>query len=298
MSLGRAFQGGCFLSSMALAHLALAADGETRSEAERQACLVAHGETQAQRNKGLVVSARDAARACAAPICPNLLRTDCVQWLADIDRSVPSVIFEVKTDEGDVSNVRVSVDDKLVAEKLDGKAIELDPGLHTFLFEHEGYPAQTQKIVIVESMKHRLVSVVFTDSQSGKPSTGQPEPVKDAVYTSRPPPKNVHRPIPVATYALGGLALGLTGGFFVLRQQALSNKSDLETSCAPFCEANDTDAVHRRLTVAYSVLAGATASAGAAVIYYLFRPEVPKQTPTVAISPANRGGLVEVRGYF
>jgi hypothetical protein len=62
---------------------------------------------------------------------------------------MPSVVLSARTADGrDVTNVKVSVDGQLLVARLEGKAIEINPGVHAFVFEADDFPAVEQKLVI------------------------------------------------------------------------------------------------------------------------------------------------------
>ena len=70
-----------------------------------------------------------------------------------------------------VVGVSVTVDGGLVVEALDGKALEVDPGLHKFVFEMSGSKPIEQEVVIREREKGRAVMVQFRDEAASARST-------------------------------------------------------------------------------------------------------------------------------
>ncbi len=107
-------------------------------------------------------AARSRVRVCIAQSCPVPVREDCTGLLHEIDSLMPSLVFEAKDAKGGALRaVKVSVDGSPLAERLDGTALNVDPGEHTFRFEAEGAPHIEKKLVIRESEKDRHEIVVL-----------------------------------------------------------------------------------------------------------------------------------------
>ena len=65
------------------------------------------------------------------------MRDDCAQRLDEIDRVQPTIVFEVHDGSGkDLSAVRVLLDGRPWLDRVDGAAVPLDPGAHTFTFQN------------------------------------------------------------------------------------------------------------------------------------------------------------------
>ena len=244
---------------------------DTPSAPTPESCAQQHERSQVQRLEGRLLEARDALRHCADAACPALIRTDCAEWLVQVQQNVPAIVPIAQSDAGDETNVRVFLDGKLVAERLTGQALEVNPGAHQVRFELEGYPPVSQNIVVREGERRHVVPVRFSkQEQPPEPGTGPRAPTSEA-----PDAVPSHRPIPVLTYVLGGVAVVAagTGTFFGLR--ALSEKEDRRNDCAPFCSDDQADGVRNTALVADIAFGVAAVSAGAALVSFLLRPEVP-----------------------
>ena len=57
------------------------------------------------RRSGKLLAARAALLACSREICPDAVRGDCVDWLEDVNRSVPSVVVTARDCGVDVVDV-------------------------------------------------------------------------------------------------------------------------------------------------------------------------------------------------
>src|SRR5579864_2251399 len=70
---------------------------------------------------------------CAATDCPVVIRNECIRRVDEVNAAIPTLIFEAKDAAGnDLSAVKVTMDGEVLAQSLDGTALSIDPGLHTF----------------------------------------------------------------------------------------------------------------------------------------------------------------------
>jgi hypothetical protein len=99
--------------------------------------------------------------------------------LEQVETNTPSIVVEGKDKKGaPTTAVRVLVDGSVALERLDGRALPLDPGEHRLRFEApEGVRDQT--IVVVEGQKNRPIVVDFEE-----PKTSAPREVAPVVDTS------------------------------------------------------------------------------------------------------------------
>jgi hypothetical protein len=124
-------------------------------------CIETNTRGQDLRRDGKLAAAREAFQACSAASCPTLVRNDCARRLDEIDTVQPTVVLVAKDGGGkDVSVVHVTVDGKPLTEKLDGTALPVDPGEHTFAFAIPGQPAVKATFVLALGEKNRREQVV------------------------------------------------------------------------------------------------------------------------------------------
>jgi hypothetical protein len=173
-----------FSTSAALI-LSLAA-GSTRADATKDQCVDANGKGQELRREGKLTTAREQLRLCANPSCPAMVRDDCTKRLDDLERAQPTIAFEVKDASGaDVSAVKVTVDGKLLAERLDGTALPVDIGEHVFTFQVAGRPPVTRTLVLTEGEKGRRERIAIGAAPASTPAlvpmtAPSPTPVREA----------------------------------------------------------------------------------------------------------------------
>jgi hypothetical protein len=127
----------------------------------KQACIAADDAAQALRRSARLREARDQLALCVSPDCPQLVREDCAERLAEVDRAMPRVRIEVSDDAGrDVGPIRVSVDGRRVASLESGQPAPLDPGQHRVVVE-VGPSRAEQTIVVREGHADQLEHIVL-----------------------------------------------------------------------------------------------------------------------------------------
>ena len=277
----------------------------------KQVCAAAYEQTQSLRESGQLRDARLHAIACSAPTCSIYVTRDCRQWLTEIEALLPTVVFTAEDGAGAAAAaVRVTVDGQLVAEKLDGTAVSLDPGEHVVRFEMAGAEAVEQKVLIRQGEKNRKLSASFEKA---------PPPTPPALSAAVPPPQTLATPapaprtagVPLWAWISGGaglVALGVSAGFGV---SALEAQSKLVTACGgdparcPESTRAETVPLADQRTRDRNVFLGLGAAAvvgiGAAVIGIVTRPSSASTADTSFVlapfgSPS--GGGVEMQGRF
>jgi hypothetical protein len=226
-------------------------------------CPSSSEEGQRLRDKNKYVEARAMFRTCSQPTCPAIVRKDCSKWLAELDENQPSIVIAAQDAVGaDLSAVRVTLDEKQVAARIDGSPIAVDPGEHSLRVEAEGHAPVVQRVIVRVNEKNRLIRVVFNDGP--KPATsGPPKPP----VSPEPEPSPSSGP-PVLGFVVAGLGVLAFGSFAYF---GLTSKSDLDAlrnECAPFCDQGKLDDVKSRMLIAdVSLGVGIVAVGIAAVIF-------------------------------
>ena len=140
-------------------------------------CLTASEGSIALRKQHRLHEARARLLVCSDAACPGDIRDECVRQVGEINVAMPTIILEAKsTSDSDLTQVRVTMDGHVLANRLDGTAIALDPGEHAFTFETAGQPAVTQSFVVREGQKNRLVSVRLGPEKAVVPAAKQAGP--------------------------------------------------------------------------------------------------------------------------
>jgi hypothetical protein len=218
-----------------------------------------------------------------------VLVSECGPWLREVAERIPSVVLRAYGPDGrDASFVRTFVDGTLLLERLDGKAIEIDPGEHVFRFELAGSRPMEERIVVVERDKGRRVAVRFASAAGGNAGPGEQR-------TATPP----------AVYVLGGVGIAGIALFGIFGGVGLSQKADLDDrGCKPNCPGDDIDAIQRSFLIGDISLGVGVAALGAATVVYVTRPSrapkkaAPQGTRWIAAAPIAGGSAGLAGGSF
>jgi hypothetical protein len=264
---------------------------------ELAACKASYEKAQEEKTAGHLNAALAHLRSCIDTSCPKFFRDDCERWTEQIESVLPTVVFVVRRDGRDVTDVEVSSDGKLLVSSLDGKVVPVDPGPHEFSFTLSGFPSITRQLLIREGERNRIIDVEFKS-----PLVATPLPKRASNLQAKPSERRTS--ILYLPYGLAGLgALGVAG-FAVLDIQGNSRKGDLEHSCSPYCQSSQVDEVKTKYLLADTCLAVGLVSLGVAT--YLFLTShgegASQQVPQTSIgfAPRSSGGgrVVQVATPF
>lgn len=229
---------------------------------------------------------------CASESCPREIREECVRRVDQVNQALPTVVFEVKDRSGaDVTNVRVSMDNEVLTERLDGMAIAIDPGEHRFVFQIVGETPIERQLVIPMAQKnrHELVALApanVSGAAQSRPGTAEPPAIERSGGLSQ------QRIFGIVSAGVGVVGIGVGTAFGLT---AKSKKSDAEQLCPGdhYCDDqrgvdrwNDAKAAGNLATVGFIV--GGLGLAGAAVLWFTDKQHSPEQ-PRVGLGV---GGLV------
>jgi hypothetical protein len=179
-------------------------------------CLSANESSIHLRGDHKLRQARDEALICASPSCPDEVRATCEQRITELIAAIPTIVLLAKDGAGhDLSAVRVSMDGELLAERLDGTGVAVDPGPHAFTFEVPGQPSVEQSFVIGEGEKDRHETITLRappPAQSPMPSPIPPVPLEASTTQTSPGRKQRIAGIAVGAAGVVGLGLGAVFG--------------------------------------------------------------------------------------
>jgi hypothetical protein len=214
----------CFSTSLAVSFSAASAlaAGPTKDD-----CIDANRQAQTLRRSGKLHAAQAALHVCASQSCPAVVSDDCTSRLDEVERAMPSLVFDVRDGAGrDLTRVKVSMDGKPFAEALDGTALTADPGEHTFVFEVAEEPPVTEQLVLHEGDKGRHERIVIGDRAVATKSA--PAPVEARARAEAPPPRQGQRIAGLVVGGVGILSVGLGAVFGV---SASSSWSASQSAC-------------------------------------------------------------------
>lgn len=267
-------------------------------------CVATHREAQSLRQQYRLVESRGLLIECSNSACPGPVRRDCLRWVDEVGAQLPSVVFRVDSKGGDpVSNVKIYLDDELLSPSMPTRAVDVNPGPHRFRFVADGKPPIEQDIVLVEGEKYKSVVIEFEPEpkplQPPDSSSNRVQPPSTITNSSTQPPPRQLRPVPVATYVLGGVGLLALGSFATFAAWHQSLMSELEQECAPNCEKEYVDKLRTRAMIADISLGVGVASLVTATAFYIWRPTVtiPAEVRVEVLPQGGVLGMIRVREF-
>jgi hypothetical protein len=251
---------GALLSAIVIALVVVATSAQVHAQGSNDAvrCKEAYEGSQENRHAFALLSARKKLRFCAGEACSDEMRTDCITWLAEVDRAIPTIVFEAKVDGQQVTDVTVTMDGNPATRKLDGRPIEIDPGNHVFVFQKQGRTPVEQTVLVLEQRKNLVVAASWET------------PVAVPAETSRSSGAWRTAGIIVGGVGVAGLVVGSVFGANALS----TDKSAMRDCAAPTrCTSAGVDLAHTAhddatvSTVAFA--AGGVLAAGGALLVVL-----------------------------
>lgn len=234
---------------------------------KKRACIASHANAQRARLRGEIQQARSALKFCAAPECPELIRSECNGWLEGLQTPAPSVVFAAKDARGNaMTRVRVQSGDRVLVHSLTGTATVVEPGLHELQFRSSDGRIQRIRLTIPVSAQEQLVEVTFAD------------PPEADLLTTRGLPAEPKHGLPRESWVLGGVSVGALISASYFGVTGLSLQRDLEQSCAPRCAQADVDSMQRRYLAA-DISLGLSLLAAAGAIWLALDPPAATSKP-------------------
>ena len=275
------------LAALAAAGPAWAADPTTAD------CLSATESSLTLRNQHKLRDARAQLLICSAATCPADIREECVRRVAEVNAAMPTIVFEVKDAAGsDLTGVRLDMDGGMLAEHLEGTALSIDPGEHTFAFTHAGDPPVQKMFVIREGEKDRRERVVL-----GTVAVATVPVVSQAPAAPPPPPSSwTGRRIGglvLAVIGVAGIGVGAGYGLAAMSRHDDAQKACPRSTCADQHGVDLWNSAHTAGTIStVAFIAGGVALAGGAVLWLTGKPET--GATQVSFGP----GSVALRGTW
>jgi hypothetical protein len=194
-------------------------------------CVDANSNGQSLRLDGKLAAARHELQLCSDAACPAVVRTDCAQRMDELERAQPTIVFDVKDGSGaDLIAVNVTVDAHPLAEKLDGTAMRVDPGEHTFTFTVPGQEPVSRSFVVKEGEKGRRERIVIGSVPASTP------PPHGTEETAGGPAAEAHTSglgtQKIVGLTAGGLGIAGIAGGSVFGLMTFAAASDQNSDCS------------------------------------------------------------------
>jgi hypothetical protein len=258
---------------------------------DKDTCVRAVEHAQNARIDGKLREAREGFVICARAVCPAAIREDCTHWVADVDASLPSVVFDaVWGNGGDVTGMTVLLDGAPLAGAEKGRAVAVDPGEHTFRFEVAGAAPIETRNVIHEGEKNRVLHIVFTPSTaattvpivpSASPAAAPPQTSAPPGLWQKPVPErpqvepSTRSRVPTSVFVFGGVALAGFVSFAYLGLAGTGQLDSLRSTCGHICNPSDVNSARNEILLGDILGLVGLAAAGVATWVFLSRPDAP-----------------------
>jgi len=272
-----------------------------------------------------LLEARQLYLQCARRSCGAFLLSECTTRHARLDSDIPSVV-PVATEESGAprADVEVTLDGEPFVARLDGHSLQVNPGLHEFVFRTDDGVAVSEKVMILQGDRNRRIAASIPSKESQGTSSVSPVARPSAASAhedrSEPPEPHLVRPAKSAqppprktapsadghavSWALGGVSVLGAGGFVLLSAWGKKD-NDLLQQCAPSCQQASVDRVKQRYLAAdVSLGVGAAALSGALLIYALSgshseRPARSASAYSMDVHPTTgTGAVASLKGAF
>lgn len=208
--------------------------------------------------------ARESLRTCLRSGCRDWIVADCSKWLGEVEARIPSVVFSAKTSNGDdLAGTKVMrPDGSAVVERLDGHAVELEPGPYDFVFLTADGRRLEKHALVREGEKAQAIAAVFES----------PEPLAGAQSSRNPerPGRTDSSPPTLRYVGYGALGLGIVGLGVgaVFGLVTISKKNDLDCDASGGCASGPLSDARKTATISdvAFVAGGALAAAGVTLV--------------------------------
>ena len=285
------------LSIVACLGLVAAATPARAADPTTAECLSANEASLAARGQQKLRDARAKLLTCAAASCPRDVREECTRGINEINAALPTIVFEATDEAGaDLIAVKVTMDGEALTDRLEGTALAVDPGAHTFAFESEGRPRTEKKFLIREGDKSWRERIVLGGASAGAGSTA-PGATLGSSSEGASSGLGAKRIGALVAGGAGVVAVGI-GTVFGLRAKS---KHDEAIKICPDPQCPDRDGVQRWndaisagnvATIAFIV--GAVGVAGGVALWVVGAPESSGGSTQVGLGP----GTLQLRGTW
>jgi hypothetical protein len=227
---------------------------------EGNVCTASYEKAQYLRRDKKLRAARKELLTCSQATCAGAIVSDCTTWMGEVDKIIPSVVFDARDSKGNsVADVKVTMDGEVLQTKLDGVAVQVDPGSHQFHFEPADGAPGDQTVLVLEGEKARVITFAMGGAVATGPTPGQPP--------AQPPPDdkgsswNGTKTVAVVVGGVGvvSLAVGIIFG-------AMGSSG---TSCKPNCTSDQVSSIKSNLVLSDIFIPVGLVGLGAGIVLYL-----------------------------
>jgi len=297
--------------------LGLSAAPSDARDSARAACASTYDDALSHQQAGHLREARTLALQCARVACGNLqkkcaasaeqLRSD-IAWIAPVvtdDKGTPLVDAQVK------------IDQQLLASRLDGRELPVDPGVHELsvtakVGKWPGHEVSaTRKVMIVQGQRGPItIALPPSDDEpaaapasttTDTPETSSTEPAPEPARTDAASVSTQRHGLSAWPFVIGSVGvLGLGAGALLTYWGKTDN--DALGACSPNCAPSSVTHI-RNLYLAADISfgVGGAALGVAALLFLTSHPssrEAPPSTAVFDVRPTRSGAVASFQGVF
>ena len=127
------------------------------------ACTTALQRAVALEGEAKLIEARKEISTCVKSRCGRAIKRKCLVRYTRLRKNIPTVIPEVRNDKGSlVRDVEVTMDGQMLTPYTDGRALQINPGLHEFSFSDEQGVIDKKSIDVAPGQQNRRIVVTTT----------------------------------------------------------------------------------------------------------------------------------------
>jgi hypothetical protein len=117
---------------------------------------------------GQLQEAKELFRSCARSSCALFVREQCTTHYTTLEHDAPTVVLMVSDGSGvSRTDVQVRVDGTVFSPQVDGRPLPIDPGMHDFSFSTGGHVFASEKILILQGQRNRIITAVIDATGAG-----------------------------------------------------------------------------------------------------------------------------------
>jgi hypothetical protein len=248
--------------------LSLVAQSGEAFAADRKACLEAVDSGQKLRDDGKFQAAKDAFLVCSNRTCPSAVNAQCTEWLSELERDTPSVMFRISDSTGkELLDAQITLDAAGSAFSVSAKPMQLDPGTHVVKVTFKDGRVSEEKFLLRKGERDRIVTVQVPLQEVPKENKIASQETATRVTPSETTKAGSGFVFPtlawvgVSAFVLGGAgALG-----FGLSAKSAENEERAK-GCAPYCDPSGKSAIETKLLLGNVSLGLAAAGLGLMVV--------------------------------
>jgi hypothetical protein len=248
----------------------VAAPAQADPRIDEKQCVAEYDAGQRARKDGDLLRARKSLLVCAQPSCPEIVHTDCTEWIREVEAQIPTITVSARWSDGeDIGSVRVLIDGALAATELDGRSIPINPGKHQLAIETEGKRV-TQTFIANAGEKSRVIRLVV---ERQAPTEDQTKSGSDGASG-----------LWAGGAVLAGLSLASLVAFTVLAVTGTNDLDELRNTCAPTCPAGSLDPIKRNLLIGDVMLGIGIAAGVGSIALHAVAATAPQQSASLTIT--------------